>query len=298
MAPRALWKGAINFGLIHIPVRMYKAASGRDIRFRELHDADSSPLKQKRVCALDGKEVPREHVVKGYEVAPDHFVIIKPEELDALEKAEPHTINIENFVEVEKVDPVYFENSYYIVPDKTAARAYALLVAAMEHTGKAAVARVVLRQRQQLVMLRPTGEIMTLSTMYYADEVVPRDALEGVPHLDHPDKRELEMATRLIDSLADDFHPEKYKDEYREKLLALIEAKAEGAKWTPPKAKKEPAKVIDLVSALQASLDAANAGGESPGKTRKRASSSGAKRTAARSSKAHSKTATRKRMTA
>jgi DNA end-binding protein Ku len=279
---------------------MYKAASGRDIRFRELHDADTAPLKQKRVCSLDGKEVSRDHIVKGYEVAPDHFVIIKPEELDALERAEPHTINIENFVEVEQVDPVYFENSYYIVPDKTAARAYALLIAAMEQTGKAAVARVVLRQRQQLVMLRPTGDIMTLSTMYYSDEVVPRDAIEGVPHLAHPDKRELEMATRLIDSLADEFHPEKYKDEYREKLLALIEAKAEGAKWTPPKAKKEPAKVIDLVSALQASLEAANAGGEGgDGKTRKRASGSTSKRPAARgAAKSHAKTAGRKRMTA
>lgn len=289
MAPRALWKGAINFGLIHIPVRMYKAASGKDIRFRELHDADMSPLKQKRVCARDGKEVAREHVVKGYEISPDHFVIIKPEELDALEKAEPHTISIENFVDMEQVDPIYFENSYYVVPDKNAARAYALLLAAMEDKDKAAVARVVLRQKQQLVLLRATGEVMTLSTLYYADEVVSKDKLEGVPHLHAPEKRELDMATKLIESLSDDFQPEKYHDEYREKLMALIDAKSEGEKWTPPKAHRETAKVVDLVSALQASLDAAKGGA-----SEKRATVKSAKRPA-KTNKHHT---TRKRTAA
>ncbi|MGI8905774.1 MAG: Ku protein [Candidatus Sumerlaeaceae bacterium] len=292
MAPRALWKGAINFGLIHIPVRMYKAASGKDIRFRELHDADMSPLKQKRVCARDGKEVSREHVVKGFEVSPDHFVIIKPEELDALEKAEPHTITIENFVEMEQVDPVYFENSYYVVPDKNAARAYALLLAAMEEKDKAAVARVVLRQKQQLVLLRSTENVMTLSTLYYADEVVSKDTLEGVPDRASPDKRELDMATRLIESLSDDFQPEKYHDEYREKLLALIDAKAEGEKWTPPKAHRETAKIVDLVSALQASLNATKKGSTTA--TPKRATAKSGKRTS-RAAKHH---ATRKRTAA
>lgn len=287
MAPRALWKGAINFGLIHIPVRMYKAASGRDIRFRELHDTDHQPLKQKRVCSRDGKEVTREHVVKGYEVSKDHFVIIKPEELDALEKAEPHTITIENFVELDQVDPVYFENSYYVVPDKNAARAYALLLAAMTDKGKAAVARVVLRQRQQLVLLRSSEDVMTMSTLYYADEVVSKDNLEGVPHLHAPDKRELDMATKLIESLSEDFHPEKYHDEYREKLMELIDAKAEGEKWTPPKAHRETAKVVDLVSALQASLEAASGKGGSHAS--KRASTKGRKHKTARETKTHAR---------
>jgi DNA end-binding protein Ku len=288
MAPRALWKGAINFGLIHIPVRMYKAASGKDIRFRELHDEDMSPLKQKRVCARDGKEVSREHVVKGYEVSPDHFVVIKPEELEALEKAEAHTISIENFVDLPQVDPVYFENSYYVVPDKNAARAYALLLAAMKEKDKAAVARVVLRTKQQLVLLRATDEVMAMSTLYYADEVVSPDALEGVPHLHAPDKRELEMATKLIESLSEDFQPEKFHDEYREKLLALIDAKAEGEKWTPPKAHREPAKVVDLVSALQASLDAARKGGSGSASTPK-------KHTAKKHTSKESRPAARKR---
>jgi DNA end-binding protein Ku len=288
MAPRALWKGAINFGLIHIPVRMYKAASGKDIRFRELHDEDMSPLKQKRVCARDGKEVSREHVVKGYEVSPDHFVVIKPEELEALEKAEAHTISIENFVDLPQVDPVYFENSYYVVPDKNAARAYALLLAAMKEKDKAAVARVVLRTKQQLVLLRATDEVMAMSTLYYADEVVSPDALEGVPHLHAPDKRELEMATKLIESLSEDFQPEKFHDEYREKLLALIDAKAEGEKWTPPKAHREPAKVVDLVSALQASLDAARKGESGSASTPK-------KHTAKKHTSKESRPAARKR---
>jgi len=258
---RSLWKGSINFGLVHIPVKMYKAASGKDLRFRELHDADHSPLKQKRFCPVDGEEVPREHIVKGYEIAPEQFVIVKPEELEALEKGEAHTINIEAFVDLGDVDPVYFENSYYVTPDKGAARAYALLLAAMHDANKAAIARVVLRQKQHLVLLRASNEAIAMSTLYYYDEVLEQDKLDELPRDIHPDKRELEMAKQLIESLSENFKPEKYHDEYRERVLDLIEKKAEGKRVTLPRAKPESARVIDLVSALQASL---NAGGKKP----------------------------------
>lgn len=258
---RSLWKGSINFGLVHIPVKMYKAASGKDLRFRELHDADLSPLKQKRFCPIDGEEVSRDHVVKGFEVGPDQFVVVKKEELEALEKGEAHTINIENFVDLSEVDPVYFENSYYVTPDKGASRAYALLLAAMQDANKAAIARVVLRQKQHLVLLRAAGDAIAMSTLYYADEVLAQDKLDELPRDIRPEKRELEMARQLIDSLTQDFHPEQYHDEYRERVLELIEKKAEGKRVTMPRARKEPAKVIDLVSALQASLNASKKGG-------------------------------------
>lgn len=256
MAARSLWKGSINFGLVHIPVKMYKAASGKDLRFRELHDADNTPLQQKRVCPLDGEEVPREHIVKGFEVGPEQFVIIKKEELEALEQGEAHTIKIETFVDLAEVDPVYFENSYYVTPDKGAARAYALLLAAMQDANKAAIARVVLRQKQHLVLLRGAGDAIAMSTLYYQDEVLAQDKLDDLPRDIRPEKRELDMAKQLIASLTQEFNPEQYHDEYRERVLEMIEKKAEGKKVTVPRAKKDTAKVIDLVSALQASLNA------------------------------------------
>lgn len=279
--PRALWKGAINFGLIHIPVKMYKATSAKDIRFRELHAEDASPLKQKKVCAFDGEEVPREEVVKGYEIAPDRFVIIQKEELEALQASEPHTITIENFVELEQVDPLYFENSYYVVPEKGAAKAYSLLLAAMEEAGKAAIARVVLRQKQHLCLLRPSGQAIAMSTLYYADEVVSQEKLEGLPEDVKPEPRELTMARQLIESLTEEFRPERYRDTYRDKVLAMIEAKAQGQQWRAPEPQKEAATVIDLVSALQASLDAAKKPGRKTPAGARAGSKTTKKRTAA-----------------
>jgi DNA end-binding protein Ku len=263
--PRSFWKGAINFGLVHIPVKMYKAASGKDIRFRELHDKDHAPLKQKRVCSLEGREVEYKDVVKGYEVAPDEYVVVKPEELDALETAAGHSIDIESFVDLPEVDPVYFERSYYLVPEKNSAKAYSLLRAAMEEANKAAIARMILRQRQHLVLVRASGHALALSTLFYANEVVAQDELDGLPEKTHVDKRELAMAMNLIESLDTEFDPERYHDEYREKVLELIDQKAEGKKVSIQKPRKEPARVIDLMTALQASLDKAK-GTETPAK--------------------------------
>jgi DNA end-binding protein Ku len=255
--PRAIWSGAISFGLVNVPIKLFTATSQKDVRFHQLHDKDGARIQQKRVCSKDGEEVPMENIVKGYEVSRDKYVLITPEELDALDPKATRTIDILDFVDLDEIDPVYFDSTYYMVPEKGAGKAYALLLEAMRKSKKVAIARVVLRQKQHLVALRPLRNALSMQTMLYADEVVSQDTLEGLPEDVEVTDRELAMAQQLIDSLADDFKPERYKDDYRERVLEMIERKAEGQEIVVAEEEEEQAPVVDLMAALEASLAAA-----------------------------------------
>ena len=255
---RAIWSGSISFGLVNVPVKIFSAVSPKEVRFHMVHDADGARIKQKRICSADGKEVPYEHIAKGYEISPGKYVVITPEELEKLDPVSTHTIDIEEFIELPEIDPIYYQSSYCLVPDRGAAKAYSLLFHAMKDTNKAGVAKIVLRTKQYLCAVRPLGKVLALSTMLYADEINPQSKLEGVPkEATKPSERELKMAEQLIESLAAKFQPEKYKDNYREKVLALVRQKAEGRQIKAPPAERGPAKVVNLMDALKASLASA-----------------------------------------
>jgi DNA end-binding protein Ku len=271
--PRSIWSGAISFGLVNVPVKLYSAVSRKTVRFHQLHDKDGVRIQQKRVCPADGEEVPYENIVKGYEISPDRYVLIETEELEALDPKKTRSIDIQEFVDLEEIDPIYYDHPYYLAPGTGASKAYRLLVQAMQKTGKVAIARVVIRQKESLVAIRATGDVMTMATMVFHDEVVSPDTIEEIPDDDaKASKREVEMAEQLIASLSGDFDPTKYKDEYRERVLELIEAKAAGEeiKIQP---QEEPVKVPDLMAALEQSLAAAQKAGGGTSRTRKRAAS-------------------------
>src|SRR5688500_10453206 len=256
--PRSIWKGAISFGLVNVPVKLYSAVSKKTVRFNQLHDADHARIQQKRVCGKDGEEVPYENIVKGYEIAPDKYVVITPDELEALDPKKTRTIDIEDFVDLDEIDPLYYEHPYYLVPDTGAAKAYALLLEALRDTAKVAIARVVLRSKEYLVAIRPAGDVLTMETMLFADERVPADGLDELPEEDvKATERELAMARQLIEAQASEFDPTKYRDEYRERVLDLIERKAAGEEIAVQPMAEEPQEVPDLMAALEQSLAAA-----------------------------------------
>jgi len=256
--PRAIWSGSISFALINIPVKLYSAISPKDVHFHQLHDEDGARIQQKRVCAVDGKEVPYEHIVKGYEISPNRYVILKPEELEALDPKARNTIEIKSFVNASEIDPLFVEYSYYLVPDKGADKPYALLLKAMQESGRVAIARTILRTKQYVTELRPLKGSLTLSTLYYYDEVIPQSSLEGLPDANVAvNPKELSMATQLIESLTEKYKPEEYHDTYREELLALIERKSKGEVVESQAPKQEEQKVVSLMAALEASLNKA-----------------------------------------
>jgi DNA end-binding protein Ku len=261
---RSIWRGAISFGLVNVPVKLYSAVSKKTVRFNQLHDVDGVRIQQKRVCPADGEEVPYEHIVKGYEIAPDKYVVVTPEELEAIDPKKTRTIDIEDFVDLDDIDPLYYEHPYYLVPDTGAAKAYRLLLDALRDTNKVAIARVVLRSKEYLTAIRPAGEVLTMETMLFADELVPTDRLDELPDEDtRATDRELAMARQLIEAQATEFDPSKYRDEYRERVLELIERKAQGEDVAVQPEAEEPAEVPDLMAALEASLAAAG-GGKAP----------------------------------
>jgi DNA end-binding protein Ku len=265
--PRSIWRGAISFGLVNVPVKLYSAVSKKTVRFNQLHDADGVRIQQKRVCPKDGEEVPYEHIVKGYEISPDRYVIITPEELEALDPKKTRTIDIEDFVDLDEIDPLYYEHPYYLVPDTGAVKAYNLLLTALTESNKVAIARVVIRSKEYLTAIRPADGVLTMETMLFADELVPTDELEELPDPDvEATEREVDMARQLIESLSTTFEPTKYRDEYRERVLDLIERKAEGQEVSIQPPSEEPAKVPDLMAALEASL--AEAKGRKPAKAK------------------------------
>jgi len=258
---RAIWSGSISFGLLNVPVRLYSAVSRQTVRFRELREGDGSRVKHKRVAESDGKEVPYEKIVKGYEYAPDQYVVLSRDELAELEPQRSRAIEIQDFVDLDDIDPIYFEQPYFLGPDKGAERAYALLVQAMKDSRKVAVARFVLRNKEHLAAIRPMGDVLTLTTMRFHDEVSDPQDLDGEVFEEakpkKPEKRELEMAKQLIESLTSDFEPDKYHDEYREELLDLLERKAEGKEVvSAPTEEPKPTKAPDLMAALEESLAA------------------------------------------
>jgi len=256
--PRAIWSGSVSFGLVNVPVKLVSATSQKDVRFHQLHDEDGGRIQQKRVCSVDGEEVEYEHIVKGYDLGGGRYVVIEPEELASLDVAATRTIDIEEFVDLDEIDPVYFERSYYLVPDGRAEKPYALLVETMTKTGKVALGRFVLRTKQYLATLRARDGVLVLATMLFDDEVVAPEELDVPTALDTaPSDREVKMATQLVESLTAPFDPSKYTDDYRDKVLALIEAKADGEIITQPEAPTATAPVVDLMAALEASLAAA-----------------------------------------
>ena len=254
--PRSIWGGAISFGLVNVPVKLVSAVSPKDVRFHQLDAKSNSRVRQKRVSAETGEEVSYDEIIKGYEVAPDQYVAISPEELETLDPKKTKSIDIEDFVDLEQIDPIFYERPYYLVPDAGGAKAYALLVQAMKESGMVAIARMVLRTKQYLVALRAVDDVLVVETLYYNDEVIDPDELEGVPHDVDVSDRELKIARQLIESLATGFDPDAYRDEYREKVLELIEQKAEGQEIVLQPAVEEPTKVVDLMAALEASLAA------------------------------------------
>src|SRR4051794_9288993 len=272
--PRAIWSGAISFGLVNIPVKLYSAVSKKTVRFHQIDAESGQRIRQQRVNPASGEEIPYEQIIKGYEISPDKYVTITPEELEALEPQKTRTIDIEEFVDLEQIDPIYYDHPYYLAPDKGAAKAYKLLVDAMEEADKVAIARVVIRSKENLVALRSYNGAITMETMLFPDEVVSPESIEELAAEGDAKttKRELDMAKQLIESLSGDFKASEYKDQYREAVLDMIERKAAGETITIEAPEPERQEVPDLMAALEASISAS----KSPPKKRAAKSSNGA----------------------
>jgi DNA end-binding protein Ku len=277
---RTIWTGSISFGLVNVPVKLYTAVSRKTVHFHQLHDADGSRIQQKRFCAADGEEVPYEHIVKGYEVAPDRYVVVDTAELEALDPKKTRTIEIEQFVDAAEIDPILYDQPYYLAPAPGAAKAYRLMLEAMRGSGRVAIARVVLRQKEHLVALRATDEVLVMETLVFADEVVAPSTLDEVRDGEvEVSERELEVARQLIEMLSGPFDATQYHDDYREAVLALIERKVAGEQIAIAPAAPAPPVAPDLMAALQASVDAVGRytarwdGDEGKPKRRSRASS-------------------------
>src|SRR5690242_2170478 len=258
---RAIWSGAISFGLVNVPVKLYSATSPKTVRFHQLSGKTGARIRQKRVDPSTNEEVSYEDIVKGYELTPDRYVLIEPEELDALDPKATKTVDIEEFVDLVEIDPIYYDHNYYLAPTAGGAKAYRLLLDAMRESGKVGIGKVVLRSKQQLCALRPTGEVLTLTTMLFGDEVLSPERLDELDTINEAEAtaRELAMAEQLISTLSADFEPEKYHDEYREQVLELIERKAAGETVTVQPQAEEQAAAPDLMAALEASLAAVRA---------------------------------------
>jgi DNA end-binding protein Ku len=255
---RAIWSGAISFGLVNVPVKLYTATSPKTVRFHQLSGKTGARIRQKRVDPTTDEEVAFDDIVKGYEITPDRYVMIDPEELEALDPKATRTIDIEEFVDLAEIDPIYYDHSYYLAPTAGGAKAYRLLLDAMDESGKVGIGKVVLRSKQQLCALRPTDGVLTLTTMLFGDEVLAPDRLDELEAIGEAEAsdRELAMAQQLIDTLSAEFEPERYRDEYRERVLDLIERKAAGEEIAVPPQIEEPSAAPDLMAALEASLAA------------------------------------------
>ena len=265
--PRAMWKGAISFGLVTIPVAVYPATEEKTLRFNQLHDEDGGRIRYKRVCEKDGEEVTFEHIVKGYEVEKDRYVVLTDEDLNAIPVESSRAIDIHRFVDLDEIDPVMFKKSYYLVPEETGAKAYALLREAMADDGRVGIAKVSFRDKEHLAALRFKDEAFVLETMYWPDEIREAD-FGGVDVSAKIRGQELEMAKQLIESLSGEWNPEEYSDEYREAVLQIVEAKLNGQEIEVV-APEPTAKVVDLMEALKASVAAAKKEADEPAPSRK-----------------------------
>lgn len=275
-----MWKGSISFGLVNIPIKMFAATEERDVRFRYLHKECMSPIKYQKVCPNCNKEIGEEDIVRGFEYEPNRYVVLDENELNSL-KTEVNAKNIEilDFVNLSEIDPIYFDKTYYLSPQENGTKAYSLLQKAMLDTGKIAISRITIRNKQSLSCLRVSNGVLVMETIFYPDEVRPVSQIPGLPENREINAKELDIATKLIESLTASFEPEKYKDNYREALHDLINKKISGKEIKTPK--ELPQKnVIDLMEALQASLKATQKTAGSP-KTRKKTAKSAKEKAAA-----------------
>jgi DNA end-binding protein Ku len=290
---RAIWSGSISFGLLNVPVKLYSAVARRNIALREIRESDSARIKHRRVAEGTDEEVPYDEIIKAYEITPGQYVPLSKDEMSAMAPEKDRAIDVVDFVDLDEIDPIYFDSPYYLGPAEGAEKAYSLLAKAMEASGKVAIARFVFRNKEHLAAIRTSGDVLTLTTMRFADEVVPASELEEVLPDEAPSvaKKEQEMAEQLIESLSTDFDPTAYRDEYREQLLGLIERKAEGkeivtSEGEAPQATKAP----DLMAALEESIAAVTDKGAKPKKAAAKKSKAPAKKAkATKSSSSRSK---------
>jgi DNA end-binding protein Ku len=269
---RAIWKGSISFGLVNIPIALYPATRREELKFRLLRKSDLSPVNYKRVAEKDGKEVSWDQIVKGYEYDKGKYVVLKDEDFERVDLEATQTVDIQDFVDQEDIDPMFFYKPYYLEPQKGGDKAYALLRDALKDSGKVGIAKVVIKTRQYLAGVKPEDGALVLELMHFADELADAGKLH-VPKKTEIGKREMNMAKSLIDSMSSKWNPEKYKDDYREALMEVIEEKVEaGGKEIEEKPKKapKPTKIIDLVSVLQKSLDQTGARKKATAKSRKK----------------------------
>ncbi|HJQ72553.1 MAG TPA: Ku protein [Actinomycetota bacterium] len=264
-----MWKGAISFGLVTIPVSVYPATEEKTLRFNQLHDDDGGRIRMKRVCSVDGEEVGYEHIVKGYEYEKDRYVILTDDDFEAIPVESSRAIDIQQFVDLEEIDPMLYKKSYYLVPEETGAKAYALLREALNRSGKVGVAKVSFRDKEHLAALRFRDDAFILETMYWPDEIREAD-FGGVDVSIKVRPNELDMAQTLIDNLSADWDPAEFKDEYREAMLRIVEAKINGEEIEVVEAEPT-AKVVDLMEALKASVAAAKKEAKAEPSTKKKA---------------------------
>jgi len=288
-----MWKGAISFGLVTIPVSVYPATEEKSLRFNQLHDVDLGRIRYKRVCSIDGQEVEYDHIVKGYEVEKDRYVVLTDEDLEAVPVRSSRAIDIQQFVDLSEIDPVLYKKSYYLVPDETGAKAYALLRRALTEENKVGIAKVSFRDKEHLAALRFKGDVFVLETMYWPDEI--REASFDTLGRDEDIRpNEVRMAKQLIESLTEPWDPTRYRDEYREALLELVEKKLAGEPIEVPE-EAPPARIVDLMAALKASVEAAKARMPAEGAPTKRSTAKrGASTEAAAAKPAARKAAARK----
>jgi len=269
---RAIWKGSISFGLVNIPIALYPATRREELKFRLLRKSDLSPVNYKRVAEEDGKEIAWDQIVKGYEYEKGKYVVLKDEDFQRVDLEATQTVDIQDFVDQEEIDPMCFYKPYYWEPQKGCDKAYALLRDGLKDSGKVGIAKVVIKTRQHLAGVKPEDGALVLELMHFADELADTGKLH-VPKKTEVGKREMNMAKSLIDSMSAKWNPEKYKDDYREALMEVIEEKVEaGGKEIEEKPKKapKPTKVIDLVSVLQKSLEQTGAKKKATTKSRER----------------------------
>jgi DNA end-binding protein Ku len=287
---RAIWSGSISFGLLNVPVKLYSAVARRGISLREIRESDGARIRHRRVAEGTDEEVPYEGIVKAYEIAKDRYIPLSKDEMASLDPKKSRAIEVQDFVDLAEIDPIYFDSPYYLGPAEGAARAYSLLAEAMEGSGKVAIARFVFRNKEHLAAIRPADGVLTLTTMRFADEVVPPSELDDVLPTEKPEvaKREVQMAEQLIESLTRSFDPSAYRDEYREELLAMIERKAAGEEVVVAAEgdEREATKAPDLMAALEESIAAVQGKRGDKAKARKPAAK---KRKAAEPKKAPAK---------
>lgn len=251
---RALWRGTISFGMVSIPIKLFTATESQDISFRQLHAADNSPIKLVRRCSSDGADLDADEIVKGYEYAKDHYVLVDESDLEKLPIPSKHTIELTAFVAAEEIDPVFYEKSYHVEPEEMGRKPFALLVKALEEKKLNAVGKIAIRTKERLCSLRPRDGSLMLETLFYADEVKPPEA--EAPEM-KVSEAEMKVAYALIDLLHEPFDPSQYRDEYRDALKGIIEAKLDGQEYVAPAEPAAAAPAVDLMAALKASVEAA-----------------------------------------